>query len=152
MKKLIIISSLLLTLVIGVSSVSTVKGMGPITPLPSSNFVYYKVNIFAPLQSSVTCNLIVVITDGSGQFVTIPQGYKDGSSTYYFYELGNVKGVRVAKLMVDPRISAACSIDPVAEYRHGTFLAGQQYNYLLFPDGMVTKTDISNFLNSHIKH
>ena len=133
MKKLIVISGFLLALIFGFSNLSTAMKFAPITPGPNSDFIHYRVLVYAPSENAITCSRIVVMTDGAGNWVTAPQGYKQGLTTYDFYEFGNVRGTRVAELTTDTRIEAACSIRPVADYRRGTFLEGQQYYFLLNP-------------------
>jgi hypothetical protein len=97
----------------------------------------YQVNVHFNRDVSL-CNLYVVkVVDESGREVAPRQLYQPEFATYYFYEKGPVSGTRTAELVPDEiPLHFICpnELYNTKEIKRGTFMAGQTYQYDLYPN------------------
>jgi len=134
MKTLKLFTVLSLALIfVGISSLKT-NGTNPI---PVSQVIRYQVTIHAPTTDRPTCNLYLVeMVDQNGNTIAPPQVLNPSKNVYTFYELGTVKGVRIARIIIDKDVMHySCPVEFMCapDKQTGIFLAGETYPFNLYP-------------------
>jgi hypothetical protein len=74
----------------------------------------------------------IILTDGTGLQVAPSQDFQPGVWTYTFFEAGDVRGTRVARMIIEPLGPGSNSIAPCS--RTGLFLGGQTYEFIIAPN------------------
>ena len=101
----------------------------------STAYIHYQVNVhpdWAIIHNS--CPLMVSLTDGSNMVIGLPKLYHPNISTYDFYEMGPVTGVRKARLANSDEYQPdnVCTIITSSDAKSGTFYNGWNYIYDLY--------------------
>jgi hypothetical protein len=144
MKTMKLFAVLSLVLMIGIANAHSSK-----VPKANNNFamgpaIRYQVNIHLQGEQS-GCNVYwVLITDLRGNNIAAPKVYNPSVATYNFYELGTVRGVRIARIVLGPSLGGfACDANLYTEpaIMMGDFMGGETYVFDLFPTNVPVSKD-----------
>ncbi len=97
--------------------------------------IHYAVRIHngQQLGGVIYCNYFVVLTDGAGNPVAMPQVFQYGVWTYNFYERGPITGTRVSHLTRHPVVVCPNTYSFSADRRTGNFYNGMSYLFNMEP-------------------
>jgi hypothetical protein len=107
----------------------------PAGNLSRARLIAYTVMIHvSPGHALPGSHYMVTLSDGTGRQIAPPQTFRQGVSTYTFFEPGPVRGTRVARLVALPLGPHSYAIPPVSQT--GLFLgnAGYLFNIFVNPD------------------
>ena len=135
MKKIIVLSFVLVTMIIlGINVNSSVR-INNLNNGNSTRYIHYQVTVHPDwVITHLSCPLMVSLTDGSNMIIGLPQLYHPNINTYNFYEMGPVSGIRRAKLTntYERQLDNACQIISLSDSKSGTFYNGWNYVFDLY--------------------
>jgi hypothetical protein len=137
MKKIVLLSlAVSAMIIIAISSASTTPSnpVNQIGPANKGDIRYQVVINNANDLQSLSCPILIVMTDISNRPVAPPQNFKPGVNVYNFYEFGPVTGVRVSHFVTDTRIQIPiCKTVNAVDAMYGTFMPGNSYTFYITP-------------------
>jgi hypothetical protein len=131
--KFILALSLALIFAAGADTVLALQKSSSMNPAAiSSRAIIYRVKVactnFYPLHLS---QYEVVITDETGKQIGESQTYHPGITDYVFTEPGDVRGIRIARMVQIPLGPKSINIRPCV--KSGLFLGGATYVFVIIP-------------------
>jgi len=143
MKTMRTVTAISLLLILGAAGAFAGK---PSTPHKKSfsPVIRYEVMIHMTGEPSMCSMYMVQLLKPNGDFAAPTQTFRLGVSTYTFYEAGNVRGIRIARLVPAPDMDhAACppTLFTKPDVKTGTFLGGETYIFHLFPQNVPADKD-----------
>jgi hypothetical protein len=85
-------------------------------------------------------HFLVKMTDETGRMIAPAQVFRPGVSDYTFFEAGNVRGTRVAKMERLPIGERAINIPSTS--KSGIFIGGTCYMFIIHPVPLITTDGI----------
>jgi hypothetical protein len=106
--------------------------------------IRHQVNIYFTREISWCNTYFIQLTNKDGESISTSQRFIPGVNTYTFYEAGPVTGVRMAKLVISPRMGHYICLPEIwtaPDIKIGTFENGETYIYNLYPQNVPPDKD-----------
>ncbi|MCX6252822.1 MAG: hypothetical protein NTX61_18970 [Bacteroidetes bacterium] len=134
MKTIKLFSILSLALIfVGIGSLKT----HGINNIPGNKLIRYQVTVHFQFSGLKSCNAYLVeIVDQKGGIVAPPQVFDPSRNVYMFYEAGDFKGVRTARVVLDKNVTQyICPANLMCQpdKQFGIFHGGETYLFNLYP-------------------
>ena len=119
--------------ILGMIAVPLTKQSNALQAKAAGTYIHYQVSVHSFRATDKICELFVVMSDQNGNIVAPVQNYNPSMITYHFYEMGPLKGTRIASLTDNPGFGSFCPVTPPPDSKTGAFEGGKTYFYSLNP-------------------
>jgi hypothetical protein len=136
MKTMKIFAAVSLALIIGIAGAYSGNNPNAGNNNAGNTLIKYHVNIHITKDLAPGTIYMVQLVNARGEFVAPTQTYIPGKTHYAFFEPGNVRGIRIARLVIASNIDHFASLPTLyckPDIKGGTFLGGENYFFDLYP-------------------